>query len=191
MRLHSLCTALCALALAAGCASFASQPPLPDWAGPHHPLLVRFDVSERGMLQVGEDGWTDLPGNSALAKAAAKAVRDTGWIAEQRFDQKSPRLDLHIANYQSDGPGIIVMFSGFLVPGVVRHRITLDASYQVGNDPPLSCSRTEEVTTWYQTFLLFVYPFATPPSGRAKVTNALALQCVAEILKQADAAAAR
>jgi hypothetical protein len=190
MRLRSVCSAFSAIALAA-CASFASRPPLPDWAGPARAVLVRFAVSERDMLQVSEDQWTDQPGNGALAKSVAKSVRDTGWIAEKRFDEQSPRLDLHIANYQSDGPGVLVLFTGCLVPGLVHHKITLDASYQVGNGPPLSCSRDAEVTTWYQTFLIFAYPFASPPSGRAKVTDGLALQCVADLLKQADAAAAR
>lgn len=54
-----------------------------------------------------------------------------------------------------------------------------------------TCTRTFDARTWYQTFLIFVYPFRSPAYGRAKATEALALDCLVEALGRVAASSRR
>ncbi|HXZ84873.1 MAG TPA: hypothetical protein VEI82_05235 [Myxococcota bacterium] len=191
MRIHPRRSALAAVLLATACASFSARPKPPEYAGPLHPLPVRLSVTERSLVESDDHRWADQSGNGALASSALKAILSSGWIDEKRYDMSSALLDVRISNYQSQGPSLATVFTGCLVPGILDHRITVDASLSPATGAVERCSRAVEIRTWYQTFLILAYPFAAPRSVRSDAASALALQCVAELLQHTGSTAAR
>jgi len=190
MRPYPALVVLAALLWVTACASFTSRPSRPDYAGPGRALPVRLNVTERGMQEQGDGRWADRPGNGELAHSATQAIVASGWIDEHRYDESSPLLDVRISNYQSDGPNFASVITACLVPGMLDNRITIDAELAPPRGEVLKCSREIDVRTWFQTFLIVLYPVFSPRAARAESTDALALQCVAELLKQSASTAA-
>jgi len=189
MRLHRAFATLSALFLAADCASFTSRPPFPDWAGPLKPLPVRLTVTEREM-QLEDGRWADRSGSGELAHSVTKRIHGQDWVEERRYDESAPLLDVRITNYHGDGPNFASVLTACLVPGTLDNRITVDVSLSERDGEVMKCAREIEVRTWYQTFLIVLYPLFSPRAVRAQATEALALQCVADVMKQSTSAAA-
>jgi len=189
MRLHLALGSLSALLLATACASFTSPPALPDYAGPRNPLPFRVTVTEREM-QLEDGRWTDRSGSGELARSATKVILHSDWIDEHRYDETAPLLDVRIANYHGEGPNPLTVATGCLLPGTLDNRITVEVSLSSRDGDVVKCSREIEVRTWFQTFLIFAYPLASPRKVREQATDALAMQCVAEVLKQSAAVSA-
>ena len=182
-RIASL--SISSLVLAVGCASFSERPAPPQYKGPSQQVILRLTTDERARLQVGRDEWIDMPFTADLASSASQAIWRSGWVRPTQSGSSTPQLTLHILEEQSQGPGLLPMLTVFVIPGVVDHRVTLDAAFSVSDGSTLQCSRAVEMRTWYQTALIFVYPFRSPAHGRLKATEALALQCLSELLQRA------
>jgi hypothetical protein len=174
------------VALLSGCASFSDLPPRPTHSPPSGatPPSVHLTTAEKAFLQAGR-GWIEfLP--TGLAEVAADAIRDSEWVRVTAESDGAPTLEMEMTEYQSDGPGLIVVLTGFVIPGMVDHHFDLKLSLSKSSDAKSTCTRAYDERTWYQTFLIFVYPFRSPAYKRMKAAEALALQCLAELLEGRD-----
>jgi hypothetical protein len=98
-------------------------------------------------------------------------------------DEPAREFRLHVAEYQGRGPALLSLATAFLIPDAVDHRIELELILPSLEGRDSRCARAAQVRTWYQTFLLLVYPFKSPAYNRIKSTEALALACLAELLR--------
>jgi hypothetical protein len=175
---------LCVAVLASGCmATFSERPPLPSYAGPSSPMAVRLESSGEDFLYLTRDKRIEAPFSTSLAGVAAEAISRSGWVRVTPGSESSASLSVHVINSQGPGPGLLPTLTAFLIPGVVDHQIDVrvrlsrsDASYR-------DCEGSVVIRTWYQTFFLFLYPFRSPAYNRMKSAEALALSCVAELLR--------
>src|SRR5262249_47040559 len=137
-------------------------------------------------LVEANDGWivADLPNT---ADHAERAIRDRGWVLVTN-DAQSPLLTVDLTEYQNGGGTKLVnLLTGFLVPGATDYRTLLKLSWKDGPDSELACRREADTRTWNEIFLVFLYPFYRPLAVRGQVTEALTLQCLADVLDQRDA----
>lgn len=179
-----------AVAALVGCASFSERPALPEYTGPSHPVDALLSVSGSSQLQLTGDRWTEMPASS-LPEVAKNAIWNSGWIRSASDSSAAIRMELDVSQYQSSGPGLIPLLTAFVIPGVIDHRINLVLRATSATQKKVACSRSIQCRTWYQTFLIFVYPFRSPAWGRFKSTEALALGCLAEVLEELDVHAGR
>ena len=185
MRRVSLIVALFGLAFLSGCmASFSERPAFPTYSGPPTPLPVRLQASGKDFLHLPPDQWMEAPISSSLANVASDAIFRSGWVQAAAESDGVTELGVYVAHYQGSGPGLLSTLTAFLIPGIVDHRIDVKVRLVRPGHVPRECVRSTETRTWYQTFLLFVYPFRSPAYGRIRSSEALALSCVAELLQQ-------
>src|SRR5258706_11412448 len=185
-RLPALAWISCS-ALLCGCASFSDLPPRPTYSLPSGatPLSIHLTTKQKAFLQVGRE-WIDLP-TTGLVDVASDAVRDSGWVRAAPSSDVAPTLEIELIEYQSEGPGLLVLLTGFVLPGAVDHHLELKLTLSASPGAESTCSRSADMRTWYQTFLIFVYPFRSSGYRRIKATEALALQCLADLLERRDA----
>ena len=169
-------------ALLSGCASFSERPAFPEYAGPPMPQAVQLVVSGKNLLQMGRDDWMEMPFSDGLAGVAADAIWNSGWVREATASDSVTEIRVYVVNYQGSGPGLLPTITAFLIPGLIDHRIDIEVKLMRAGGTTKHCIRSVETRTWYQTFLLFAYPFRSPAYGRIKSTEALALACLAELL---------
>jgi hypothetical protein len=185
-----LATFWCAL-LVLGCASFSDRPAPPDWTGPANPISASLTTSGSSLLQIGRDDWKEMP-QTSLPKVAADAIWNSGWVVRTSSESDaSTRLELKVTQYQGAGPGLFSLLTVFVIPGWIDHRINLELTSSTPLNITTRCSRSVQMRTWYQTLLIFAYPFRSPAYGRIKASEAMALDCLAEVLGEYDASAGR
>lgn len=171
----------CALMLCeVGCASFTAPPLVPNHAPAQHPLEVTLRVSEASFLQVGPDEWIDWP-SSGLAATTADAIWESGWVRHAGGVYQA-RLTLSLRHYQGAGSGLLPLLTAFVIPGTIDHRLELDLTLDDSPADTVTCHRSADTRTWYQPILIVAYPFRSPGYGRMRIYQALALQCLAEVL---------
>ena len=175
--------ALSTLFLASACASFSDLPALPKYDGPTSPLDVQLSADDEAHLEIARDDWRDMPTTGGLSVSATQAIWNSGWVTPSASSDL--RLNVRVVSYQSQGPGLLSILTAFVVPGIIDHRVLLDATLFASTGSELRCSRVVEMRTWYQTLLIFVYPFRSPAYGRMKATEMLALQCLSDLLQRA------
>lgn len=163
------------------CASFTERPEVPPSPGRVKQVAVRLSRSWEGMLQFGSTEWIRMPIATGLDQSAADAIWRSGWIRRQYGDEPAYELRVHVAEYQGRGPALLSTLTGFLIPDAVDHRIELQLYLEAPDSTGATCTRSAEVRTWVQTFLIVVYPFKSPAFTRIKATEALALQCASEL----------
>jgi len=171
-------------ALLSSCASFSDLPPRPTHSPPERAteLGVHLTTVQKGFLQVGRE-WIEFA-PSGLVDTAADAIRDSGWVQVALESETAPTLEVELSEYQGAGPGLLVFLTAFVIPGTVDHHLALKLSLSDSPGAKSTCTRSADTRTWYQTFLVFVYPFRSPAYERMKATEALALQCLAELLER-------
>jgi hypothetical protein len=170
-------------ALFSSCASFSDLPPRPTYSS-LAPLSVHLTTTQKAFLRAGRE-WIDFA-SSGLADSAVDAIRESGWVRVAPDDELAPTLELDFAEYQDNGLGLLSLLTAFVVPGTVDHHIALKLSLHDSSEPKSTCSRSADSRTWYQTLLVFVYPFRSPAYERMQASEALALECLAELLEQRD-----
>ena len=176
------------LAAAPGCmASFSERPPLPEYPGPGAPVDVHLQAFGKSFLYVGGmhgDEFMEAPLGGSLAGSASRAILDSGWIRAVGKPEYDTLLTVQVADYQGPGPGLLQLATAFLIPGVMDRRIDVRVELARAGQVARSCTQSTVVRTWYQTFLIFVYPFRSPTWNCMKSTEALALRCLADVLEQ-------
>jgi len=182
--LREACAAVATAALVAGCATFSTRPERPVIGPTANPPPVTTLVSERAFLEAGRDNWINWP-SAGLADFAASAVTSSGLVRNAQDREPSAVLELSITEHQAQGPGLLTFASALLIPGAVDHRLQVDVKLTDLSGNTAACTRTADSRTWYEMFLIFAYPFGAPSYERIKASEALALQCVAELLQPA------
>ena len=173
---------------ASGCmASFSESPPLPSYAGPPAALPVRLHSRSESFWQLRPGEWTPAWFAESLGDDAADAIRRSGWVSEASGSDGVVELVVRVVTYQGPGPGLLSLLTAYMIPGIMDHQIDVRVTLFRPGYPGLQCDRSTMTRTWYQTFLLFVYPFKSPARGRARSAESLALGCTAEVV-QKDAA---
>jgi hypothetical protein len=172
-------------AVVSGCASFTEVPPIPSFAPPRSPLGVRIVAKDESYFQAGRR-WIEVI-DFGLSKDAANTIRESGWVGVASDIGPAPTLVLKVTQYQGAGPALLVLLTGFVFPGPVDYHIDLKLELVEVDATRYTCARSADTRTWYQTFLILAYPFRSPAYRRMKTTDALALQCLAELLQQHDA----
>lgn len=128
---------------------------------------------------------------AGLVRSAEDAIWDSRWVTHSLGGGFRPALDLHLSQYQGATAGLLALFTAFLVPARLDDRLELKLRLFAEGQEPVTCERSTDQHTWVQLFLIFVYPFDSPEWKRMKTAEALALQCLAEVLEKSDAEAAR
>ncbi len=144
-------------------------------------MPVQLTTSEKSFLEVGYNHWEPWP-SAGLAALAADAMWRSGWIREPRSGDSAAHLSLSLTHYQS-GSGLLWLVSAFLIPASQDHRFEIELTGTMSPEVSAKCTRSAETRTWYQLFLVLVYPFRSPAYGHIKLSQALALQCLAELLE--------
>jgi hypothetical protein len=175
---------IAAALLCAGCASFSDVPPIPEQPR-HGPALptARLAVTHQYLVEAN-NGWVvaDLPNT---ADRAERAIRERGWVLVTN-DEQSPLLTVDLTEYQNGGgTGLVNVLTGFIIPGATDYRTLLKLSWKDGPNTELACRREADSRTWNEVFLVFLYPFNRPLRVRGEITEALTLQCLAELLEKA------
>ncbi len=183
MTRFRLLIAILISAAASGCmASFSDRPARPQFVAPSPPPGVQIRSSSEHLLNsYGE--LVEMPFDTELDWFAANAVAQSGWVLREEADSEAGAdLRVHVIDVQTGGPGLLSLLTAYLIPGYVDHRIEVQVSLDRGDGTVERCTRSVQLRTWYQTFLIFVYPFRSPSSARISSTEALALGCLAEVL---------
>jgi len=151
------------------------------------PLSVQITGDEESYLLVG-DRWRELPADSYRDVAEA-AIWQSGWVSRAAEVGFVRLLHLKLRVYHGTTLGLLEPLTLFVVPARTEQRfeVALDLLEQGRS---LRCSRSADTSTWYQLLLVFAYPFRSPDRLRNQTVEALALQCLAELLEKREAAAA-
>jgi hypothetical protein len=127
--------------------------------------------------------WEDFDWLSGIA-SAEQAIAESGWVTVVTAQTPAPTLALELTEHQGEDPAGLTFLTGFVIPSSLDRNIALKLEWLADGAPPATCARSADVRTWYQTLLIVAYPFRAPGYRRMKTTQALALQCLAELLER-------
>lgn len=152
-----------------GCfASFSERPPFPAYAGPSRAVPVVVSTSGESFLYLAPGEWINWPFSANLARAGEDAIWRSGWVVGTIDDGEVSDLRLSVARYQGPGVGLLSVLTAYFIPGVVDIRIDVAVKLSRSAHGTRECSRSHELRVWYQTLLIFVYPFRSPTSRLRK-----------------------
>jgi len=146
------------------------------------PVVV--STSGESFLYLAPGEWINWPFSANLARAGEDAIWRSGWVVGTIDDGEVSDLRLSVARYQGPGVGLLSVLTAYFIPGVVDIRIDVAVKLSRSAHGTRECSRSHELRVWYQTLLIFVYPFRSPTRGEIASVQALTLECLAEILER-------
>jgi hypothetical protein len=170
-----------------GCATFDEPPVIgepPDATG----VTLRIDVADIRYDEVRRrDAWKSRPPTTGEGRVAA-ALRETGWFALVGPNVQNAEYEGGITVHrfhESLSRASASFLTAFLLPTALDHLIRVEGFVTLGGPgTTISCVREDGATTWYQLFLVFLYPWHSPTALDDQLVDHLARECIADILRE-------
>ena len=174
----------------AGCATFDDPPiagPAPETRG----LSVRLEAADIRYDEVRRRGaWQASRSPKTGDSRVTAALRDTGW-----FGTIGPRVQG--ADYEG---GITVhrfheslsratasFLTAFLLPTALDRAVRVEGFITRGGPgSTIHCVREDQLTAWYQLFLVALYPWNSPARAENDLVDHLVRECMADILRELE-----
>jgi hypothetical protein len=174
----------------AGCATF-DDPPVAEEPPATSGISVRLQTADIRYEEIRRRGVWKASKSPRTGDGRATAVlRDTGWFgnvgpAVQGADYEGG-VTIHRFR-ESYSRAAASVLTGFLLPTALDRAVRVEGF--ITRETPgsaIHCLREDQLTSWYQLFLVVAYPWKSPQNAENRLVDHLVRACMADILRELE-----